>query len=117
MTIQSDDEYFDRRWLHSSTREHEISAPLNLDDIRDFAYQAFDRLDQNANGFISRAELRNVLEHGGLDNRERSFVTFLLNNHAQIETINDDNDGEPPNGISRSDIEAYFKLIAQLLRV
>lgn len=115
MTTGSDDEYFDRRWLHPTTKDHQVAAPLNLNDIRDFAYSSFDRLDLDGNGFISRSELLHAMEHGNLGHRELSFVMFLLNNQSQIEEMFDDGDGDVPLGISRQDIEVYFKVIADLL--
>ncbi len=117
MAILPDDETFDSRWLHSTTQEHEKSEIPNLNDIRNFAYQSFDRLDLDGNGFVSRSELLNILESGQLDNREKSFVMFLLNNQDQIQTMDDEGGAEADleKGISRTDIEVYFRLIANLL--
>lgn len=82
----------------------------NFDQIRSFAYQAFDKLDKNGNGFIETDELYEALNDPNLDMREKSYVTFLLTNQKEI--ADSVNEGIDPteNGISRLDIELYFKL-------
>ncbi len=82
----------------------------NFDQIRLFAYEAFDKLDANDNGFIETEELYAALENPALDMREKSYVTFLLTNQKEI--ADSVNEGIDPtqNGISRLDIELYFKL-------
>jgi hypothetical protein len=115
MPTLPDDEYFDRRWLHSSTQEHTAQVAVDLNDVREFAYKSFDDLDADRNGYLTRVELLKTLEHGDLDNRESSFIMFLLNNHEQIVEMNEDSKPEQADGISREDIELYFKLIANIL--
>jgi len=82
----------------------------NFDQIRVFAYEAFDKLDANDNGFIETEELYAALNNPSLDMREKSYVTFLLTNQKEI--ADSVNEGIDPtqNGISRLDIELYFKL-------
>lgn len=106
---------FDRRWLHDTTREHENSVVANLRAVKEFAYQAFDALDTDGNGFLSRHELLEAMKGGALNNREKSFVLFLLNNHPQIESMNTDARAPEGTGISRTDIELYFQLISNLI--
>ena len=82
----------------------------NFDQIRAFAYAAFDKIDANDNGFIETEELYAALNDPSLDMREKSYVTFLLTNQKEI--ADSVNEGIDPtqNGISRLDIELYFKL-------
>jgi hypothetical protein len=115
MSLLPDEEDFDRRWLHASTEDHNLSVISNLAAVKDFAYKSFDVLDKDGNGFIETHELTGILESGSLDNREKSFVVFLLNNREQIAQMNDEGSQSPVDGISRSDIEAYFALLANLL--
>lgn len=110
-----DEENFDRRWLHETTQEHQTSMIANLYAVKEFAYNSFDRLDKDGNGFIETHELAEVLENGNLSSREKSFVMFLLNNQEQISEMYDDGDNAPSDGISRQDIEHYFELIANLI--
>jgi Ca2+-binding EF-hand superfamily protein len=82
--------------------------------IREYAYLAFDHLDKNGNGFLERNELIAVLE-GGVTEREKSFITFLLNNQENIADMVQEEGGGPSEGISRDDLESYFTLISALL--
>lgn len=81
-------------------------------EIRTYAYLVFDSLDTNKNGFIELDELASALEQPQYSEREKSFVSFLLNNHSAIADSSQHGDS---NGISRNDIEAYFKLIEGLV--
>ncbi|HEY9776561.1 MAG TPA: hypothetical protein V6C81_22555 [Planktothrix sp.] len=116
-----DDKGFENAWFSpyaikesgANTTESR-SASEALSDVRDFAYTAFDRLDNNKNGFIELSELSSALHDTSLSEREKSFVSFLLNNHDQI--AKSFNEGSANNqGISRPDLEAYFKLVLSLL--
>lgn len=111
MPSDSEEDYFDKRWLKPGRQEEQSTTDLRA--IREFAYSSFDRLDKDADGFIQRKELVSVLENETLDSREKSFVTFLLNSHEQISSMNDET--SDAQGISRNDIELYFTLIANLL--
>lgn len=104
------EEYFDNRWLRQSK---EGSGSTDLRAIKEFAYRSFDLLDKDKDGFLQRAELKSELENGQLDSREKSFVSFLLNSHEQIASMNDE--AAQSDGISRQDIEYYFSFIAELL--
>ena len=56
----------------------------SLEEIKKYAYDAFDKLDQNGNGFIEAAELCAFLEDPETPMREKSFITFLLTNQQDI---------------------------------
>lgn len=84
-----------------------------LQAIKNFAYQAFDKLDKDQNGFISRKELE-VAIAADLQQNEQKFLQFLLDNHEQITEACDDG-STSTDGISRKDLDLYFDLIATLL--
>lgn len=88
------------------------SLAEQLEQIKTFAYAAFDRLDTDGNGFMSQTELEEALKDASIEKKERSFLTFLLDNHDQIAEASDELGSD---GISRSDLESYFELIAALL--
>lgn len=74
--------------------------------VKEFTLDAFDDLDLDQDGFITKEELQSTLSRGGLGLRETSFVSFLLNNIDDIQT-NASKDGDEP-GISRKEVDAYF---------
>jgi hypothetical protein len=82
--------------------------------IKDYAYWAFDHLDKNGNGFLERDELLAVL-NSQISQREKSFITFLLNNQQNIADMVQEQGGSASEGISRQDLESYFALISALL--
>jgi EF-hand domain len=83
----------------------------NIEDIKQFAYSAFDILDKNGNGFIESTELVAALEDPAVGMREKSFITFLLTNHAEIADAVKEGVPEHTEGISRLDLELYFRLL------
>jgi len=109
MTDQSE---FEKEWLQSDDDGGETEPDLNA--IKEYAYLAFDHLDKNGNGFLEREELTAVLETN-ISNREKSFITFLLNNQENIAEMVQEAGGGPSEGISRADLESYFALLSRLL--
>lgn len=103
---------FDRQWLESDSNE----VLSDMEAIRDYAYRAFDRLDINRNGYIERSELVSVMSHPQTHERERSFISFLLNNQEAIAAMVSEDRAGPQNGLSRADLESYFGLILNLLK-
>ena len=100
---------FQHAWF-STTQNDTLNEHFN--EIRTYAYLVFDSLDTNGNGYIELDELDAALNLPNMSEREKSFITFLIDNHSAIAEASEQGD---PNGISRKDIEAYFKLIANLL--
>jgi hypothetical protein len=114
-----DDKGFTKAWFSPYVGKAERTAGDALSEVRDFAYSAFDRLDKNKNGFLEISELEAALKTGSLSEREQSFIMFLLNNHEAIaESFDESAIGSPAAktaGISRQDLDAYFKLVLSLL--
>lgn len=120
-TTAQKDANFDNAWF-SRTPTSEMAAPgkkispvqKSIEEIKQYAYEAFDKLDANKNGFIEMDELAASMADPNVPMREKSFISFLINNHDEIEKACAEG-GEAKNGISRLDIEFYFRLIiAQL---
>jgi len=87
----------------------------HFNEIKTYAYLAFDQLDQDHNGFIDQDELLNALNSPQTSEREKSFISFLLNNQQAIADSFDEGQAQDPEGISRQDLEAYFNLVSGLI--
>jgi len=103
---------FESDWLHSENDDAEAEPDITA--IKEYAYLAFDHLDKNGNGFLERDELLAVL-NSNVSNREKSFITFLLNNQDNIAEMVQEAGGAASDGISRDDLESYFALLTKLL--
>lgn len=105
---------FEPDWLGSIGSDRDVFLQ-NLHAIKQFAYEAFDKLDGDKNGYLDREELIGALVSDKTSASERDFITFLLNNQEQISEAFDEQD--PTNtrhGISRADLDCYFKMITEL---
>lgn len=87
----------------------------HFNEIKTYAYLAFDQLDQDHNGFIDQDELLEALNSPQTSEREKSFISFLLNNQQAIADSFDEGQAQDPEGISRQDLEAYFNLVSGLI--
>lgn len=105
------DHDFESAWFSQYSAKNVVD---NFAEIKKYAFQAFDKLDTNQNGFIERAELELALQSDSTTEREKSFISFLLNNQEAIATSYDEEWAEN-DGISRNDIQAYFALIEGLV--
>ena len=99
-------------WFSSSTV---ASTTYELGQIKEFAYATFDKIDRNGNGYLEYSELEIALTTPGRDAREKLFIQFLMENNDQIADSFDEGEQSMPDAISRHDLEAYFKLIIELL--
>jgi hypothetical protein len=121
-TIAKNDPSFDNAWFSRGPAAPEPGAvakkvsPVqrSIEEIKTYAYEAFDKLDSNKNGFIEMDELAASLNDPNVPMREKSFISFLINNHDDIEKACSEG-GEAKNGISRLDIEFYFRLVISQL--
>lgn len=87
-----------------------------LEEVKNFAYKCFDALDKNDDGFVSRQELNEALQDSThWDWRERSYVCFLLRRLDDIKSAYNDEFSNDVDGVSRADIQEYFKLIRSKL--
>lgn len=111
----SDDPNFDRKWMEGDGDTSQVDLCSDITAIRDYAYGAFDKLDRNGNGFIERGELYAALASEQVDQREKSFISFLLNNQEAISEMVQEDEAGPRLGLSRGDLESYFALITRLL--
>jgi hypothetical protein len=109
---------FQNAWMSKSvtaapaeTSKKVSPVQRSLEEIKEFAYEAFDRLDKNGNGFIETDELSAFLEDANVPMREKSFITFLLSNQQEISEACKEDGSMPSTGISRLDLEFYFRLI------
>lgn len=102
----------DRSWMDQSDGSEEIQ---DIATIRDYAYQAFDKLDKDGNGFIESTELHLARLDPSMCAKEKSFIAFLLNNQEAIADMVAEEKEGPRLGISRDDLESYFGLISRLL--
>lgn len=110
----SDHDEFDKAWVSNYVPKGTVQDSIN--QIKEYAYQSFDKLDINDDGYIDRSELEAALKAAGTGDREKSFITFLLTNQESIShQVNEGSHG-PNDGISRLDLEAYFKLILAMMK-
>lgn len=99
-------------WFSSVTLE---SMSYELRNIKEFAYRTFDSIDRNGNGYLEYSELEDALTRPGMSSKEKNFIAFLLANHDHIADTVDEGAQSCPDAISRADLEAYFKLVIDLL--
>lgn len=97
----------DSAWLYSGG--HGLRIADAMDEIKNFAFKAFESLDFNGDGFVSREELTSALVSSGYDWRERSFISFLLRRIDDIKDAYAEEWTSENDGISRMDIQEYFK--------
>jgi Ca2+-binding EF-hand superfamily protein len=86
-----------------------VQALDAMDEIKAFAFGAFEALDADGDGFIDRWELEAALKNLSPLMRERSFVVFLLCHVQEIADAHQEECITRSDGISRSDLAAYFE--------
>ncbi len=85
-----------------------------LDEVKTFAYECFDKLDKDSDGFLSKGELSEAMASGVYKWREKSFICFMLRRIADIaESYDEEWDCKKSDGISRADIQEYFRMLRQ----
>lgn len=108
----SDQSGFENAWFSKYSSQN---LAEHFQEIKTYAYLAFDQLDRDHNGFIDQDELLAALDHPHTSEREKSFISFLLSNQQAIADSFDEGDMQDPEGISRQDLEAYFSLVSGLI--
>ncbi len=82
-TSQQQAEQSQTAWLRS---QDGICVKTSLNDIKVFAYGAYDSLDLDGDGFVTQTELSNAFTNPSAGWREKSFLLFLI---RRIEDISD----------------------------
>jgi len=88
-----------------------ISVKSSLKDIKIFAYGAYDTLDADGDGFVTKSELSNAFTDPALGWREKSFLLFLIRRIDDIAAAYKEEWAEDQKGISRVDLQEYFDQI------
>lgn len=99
-------------WYKNPSSNAGLRVADTLDEVRTFAFECFDRLDSNGDGFINQTELSDALNDSRWQWREKSFICFLLRRiHDISESYDEEWSCKASDGISRADIQEYFKSI------
>ncbi|MBS1994322.1 MAG: hypothetical protein JSS83_27610 [Cyanobacteria bacterium SZAS LIN-3] len=109
MSQANENDDFENAWVSEYVPTG--TAADAIEQVKRYAYSAFDKLDQNGNGYIEKEELESFLKSADTPEKEKSFITFLLNNQDAISQSVLEGATSPKGGISRLDLDAYFKLV------
>ena len=85
-----------------------VEAHGAMEEIKLFAYGAFEALDRDSDGFIDRHELEESFKILEPLARERAFVLFMLCHLSEIAAAFKEECITRSDGISRGDLDAYF---------
>ncbi|MBY0549583.1 MAG: hypothetical protein K2W95_20060 [Candidatus Obscuribacterales bacterium] len=111
--MSDENQQFEQTLLETMAGDKEFVAKIRA--VRQFAYDAFDKLDGDKNGYLDREELIGALVSDKTSHADREFISFLLNNQEQIASAYEE--GDPTNtrqGISRAALDSYFRIILNL---
>ncbi|MBP9090376.1 hypothetical protein KBI23_05050 [bacterium] len=114
LQVQVEKDDFEKAWVSNYVPKD--SAADAILQIKDYAYKAFDKLDSDGNGYIEKHELEAHLKDEKTPAREKSFITFLLNNQQAIADAVHEGSTSVKGGITRLDLEAYFKLVLTMFK-
>src|SRR5262245_61090427 len=106
------DDSFQMAWFSKASPSGMRTADVDLEEVKNFAFNAFGRLDANSDGFIERKELQAALDHPGTSEREKSFITFLIHRIDEIKDAYQEEWAQKNEGISRVDIQEYFRKLS-----
>ncbi len=105
---ESDSDWYRKR----NVSQQGLRVSDTIQEVKVFAYESFDRLDKNGDGFITKEELVEALNNDRWDWREKSYICFLLRRITDIqESYEEEWQCKKVDGVSRVDIQEYFKLI------
>ena len=116
MELDKDDD-FQNAWFSQSAPAQKKSSPVkqNMEAIKQYAYDAFDKLDTNKNGFIETDELYAAMNDADTPMRDKSYIMFLLTNQADIAAAAEEGVADQKDGISRVDLDLYFRVVLSRL--
>lgn len=82
-------------------------------DIENFAKSAFDRVDLNRDGFITKSEMKALLndDRSGLSLHDQSFIQFVLEHYSDFQEIFDDQ--QKQTGISKQQILEFARNLSE----
>lgn len=111
--MSDETQQFEQSVLESLAADKEFVARIRA--VKQFAYDAFDKLDGDKNGYLDREELIGALVSEKTSHADREFISFLLNNQEQISNACHEQDpNKIRHGISRRDLDSYFRIILDL---
>ncbi|HEY9676544.1 MAG TPA: hypothetical protein V6C76_00980 [Drouetiella sp.] len=103
----STDEEIDLDW-HKPYPINGVAIANAFQEIQDFAYRAFEVMDRDSDGFVSREELNHFLNASSTSLRAKSFIRFMLFRLDDIKKAFIEEHNPETDGISREDIREYF---------
>jgi hypothetical protein len=77
-------------------------------EIKAFAFDFFEALDADGDGFLTDQELEDALESKTYDLRQKAFISFLIRRIEDIESTYEEEWAEGRRGISLVDLQEYF---------
>ncbi|HEY9787661.1 MAG TPA: hypothetical protein V6D17_19895 [Candidatus Obscuribacterales bacterium] len=90
-----------------------IDISQTFEDIKMYALEMFDSIDQDGDGFLSKAELESAYGEETLEWREKSFIGFLIQRIDDIEKAFNEEWAPNAKGISRMDLQEYFRKLGR----
>ena len=120
--LNPDDEDFQDVWLNQQAKTtppgEKKPSPVrqNMEQIKEYAYEAFDKLDKDQNGFIETSELTEAMNDEATPMRDKSYIHFLLTNQSEIAASAYEGSSDHKDAISRADLELYFRLVLSRIK-
>jgi serine/threonine protein kinase len=79
-------------------------------DVKNFSLGAFDNLDEDKDGFISKSELIRARSQSHPKLREHALLSFLINNIGDIHAIVKSEE-DADKGVRKNDLSKYFDFL------
>ena|SRR5215469_16327936 len=86
----------------------EFKPDAAFEEIKEFAFKEFESLDEDKDGFLSKAELSKALDSGEFNLKQKGFINFLLKRIGAIEETYIEQWDDWRKGISLVDVQEYF---------